>query len=366
MKTKIATAVTVIAAIVPLILAPVGPAYAASWQFSTPAPAAHLFGISAASTNDVWAVGSIFGHPIIEHWGGTQWAVVTSPPLPFGSGELHAVTSLPSGKAWAVGTQTSAPDGEQSTLIETWTGSKWRVVPSPNVFQGGPTDSNYLYAVSTISRTDVWAAGRAHRDGQPEQTIIEHWDGVSWTLSSSLSPGTQLNWILGISMTATSGLAVGVQSDQSEHALAERWAKGSWRLARIPSARNLWLYGVLALTNREAWAVGWQGSGIAYPMIEHFVKGLGWQTVSPGTSDRGALSGIAASSASDMWAVGADDDHKTDAFILHWDGSAWTQVAGPSTPTSFIGLSKVAIVPGSIEAWAVGEDENGPVILHYA
>jgi hypothetical protein len=39
----------------------------------------------------------------------------------------------------------------------------------------------------------------------------------------------------------------------------------------------------------------------------------------------------------------------TRSLVLHWDGARWLRVAAPGT-----GLSEVAIVPGSRQAWAVG------------
>src|SRR5437870_1586106 len=51
----------------------------------------------------------------------------------------------------------------------------WSVVPSPNV----GTRPNFLYAVSALSDTDVWAVGRVS-DSFTGRTLAEHWDGTSW------------------------------------------------------------------------------------------------------------------------------------------------------------------------------------------
>jgi hypothetical protein len=81
-----------------------------------------LYGVSAGSTNDVWAVGVRGGDvlSLIEHWDGSQWSVVPSP-----TGRLSAVTALSKVDAWAVGFTT---DTESQTLTEHWNGVSWSIV----------------------------------------------------------------------------------------------------------------------------------------------------------------------------------------------------------------------------------------------
>lgn len=365
MRAKLAYSAALLALAGVLVGVPVSRAWAASWQFVTPPAVGALYGVSASSTNDVWAVGTT-GSPLAEHWDGALWSVVPTPLLPFGYGAFSAVASIPSGRAWAVGSQTAASDGRRHTLIETWTGTRWKVIPSPNLFVGNPTDDNELRAVSAVSPNDVWAAGTATRDGNIHQNMIEHWDGASWSMSNALSPGTQWNQLYGLSMASRSaGFAVGVYaSNRFVRPLAERWGNGLWHLSRIPASPHLPLKDVVAFSGSEAWAVGRLDKDFTDPVIEHFVRGSGWTSVSPGTTGRGALDGIAASSPSDMWAVGMDGEQPNATFFLHWDGVAWTHVTGPSS--SFPTLRAVTTVPASSEAWAVGYDADGTIILHYA
>ena len=78
----------------------------------------------------------------------------------------------------------------------------------------------------------------------------------------------------------------------------------------------------------------------------------------------GQLFGVAATSASNAWAVGAATSGKT--IILHWDGSTWARVPSP-TPAGIYELSAVAATSAS-NAWAVGGSETPPgktFILHW-
>jgi hypothetical protein len=79
----------------------------------------------------------------------------------------------------------------------------------------------------------------------------------------------------------------------------------------------------------------------------------------------GGLTGVAARSATDVWAVGSitDPAGTTGATgattTLHWDGTAWSRVANPSGDSI---LRAVSATPGGGDLWAVGVG-NGTLIL---
>src|SRR5947209_5481471 len=69
-----------------------------------------LNGVSAGSTTDAWAVGSLccsgrhFGlGTLTERWNGVAWSVVPSPDSIFYDDVLKAVTDISPSNAWAVG-----------------------------------------------------------------------------------------------------------------------------------------------------------------------------------------------------------------------------------------------------------------------
>jgi hypothetical protein len=90
---------------------------------------------------------------------------------------LHAVAALSATDAWAVGTI----DGK--TLTEHWNGQTWTRIPSPSPARA--VAGNVLTSVATISASDAWAAGY---DGN--NTLILHWDGRNWTDVPAPSPVT--------------------------------------------------------------------------------------------------------------------------------------------------------------------------------
>ena len=105
-----------------------------------------LTSVSATGPGEAWAVGTFMDqkaldHPLAEHRSGSTWTRV---PVPQPAGQqalLNAVDDLSPGNAWAVGTSFSGgvaatPDGP--TLIEHWNGTSWSIVPSPNPATGIP------------------------------------------------------------------------------------------------------------------------------------------------------------------------------------------------------------------------------------
>jgi hypothetical protein len=170
-----------------------------SWTASAiPTGDAFLFGASADATNDVWAVG--FAGPendksrtLVMHYAGTKWTKVASPSVGSGASQLNGVVALAPNDVWAVGFSTPvAPPKEAATLtlIEHWDGTSWTVVPSPNVGPANVNQSNRLEGITAVSPTDIWAFGsyfQANGSGH-QQTLLLHWDGTAWTIAPSPNP----------------------------------------------------------------------------------------------------------------------------------------------------------------------------------
>jgi len=167
-----------------------------SWTFTTDQlnPNGFLNAVSADASSDVWAVGYLgaIGATLTEHYDGTAWSAVPSPSPGGAENALLGVTALAPNDAWAVGfyVVTGNEGRPQKTLTEHWDGTSWTVVPSPNV--GGnnsQTMSNELWGVIAVSANDVWAFGDTDAFG-PEQltNLVLHWDGTTWSIVPTPSP----------------------------------------------------------------------------------------------------------------------------------------------------------------------------------
>ena len=210
-----------------------------------------LSGVVAIAADDVWAVGAYAnGGPsltLIEHWDGTAWTIVPSlnkGPFP---NSLSAVTAVAPDDIWAVGTWfTKAFDDRTLTLH--WDGSAWHRVQSPNA--GPPKASNDLVSVSAVATDDVWAVGV-----RGLHTLTMHWDGTSWSVVKSPTPGGNAN-LAGVVAVGTDDVwTVGGDVDRSINAgrtLVEHWDGRSWSVVESankgPSDNSL--SGISATTGR--------------------------------------------------------------------------------------------------------------------
>jgi hypothetical protein len=137
-------------------------------------------------------------------WGG--------PPPPSPGTEDNAftgVTVLSPCDAWAVGYYQNT-GGLDQTLIEHWDGIAWTVVTSPDVMG----QNNELLAVRADSATDIWAVGESFVTGT-DQTMILHWDGHVWAKVASPSPSSFSALSAVAASSATNAWAVGQFNDDN-------------------------------------------------------------------------------------------------------------------------------------------------------
>jgi hypothetical protein len=211
-------------------------------------------GVAAVSASDIWAVGSSLNatsvsQTLIEQFNGRKWSVVPSPDASTQNNRLDAVTAVAANDVWAVGTAQTA-SGVFQTLTEHWDGAAWSIVASPAGTQAE------LDTAAAVSSNDVWAAGHSG-----SATLIEHWNGTSWAVVPSPSPGPLFNVLNGIAVVAANDIwAVGSSQNSSgiSATLIEQWNGTSWSVVTSPSPGSAAsLSGAAANpVSGQAWAVG--------------------------------------------------------------------------------------------------------------
>ena len=142
---------------------------------------------------------------------------------------------------------------------------------------------------------------------------------------------------------------------------------GGWSVVPSPSPfTHSYLSGVAAVSPSDAWAVGvgYNGGSSTQTLIEHW-SGSSWQLVSPATT--GNLFGVTALSASDVWAVGQGGTlhGATKTLVMHWDGTQWRIIPSPNGKLSTNSLVSLAAVSAS-DIWAVGYTESNVDVLPHA
>jgi hypothetical protein len=298
---------------------------------------------------------------------------LSRPPSPGTWNTLLSVAVTPSRRVWAVGEYVNAQQGESDVIVR-WTGSAWQQVPSPN--PEPLTQANELRGVVATSARDTWAVGDyGLSTGMDAKTLIAQWRNGAWTQVPSPSPGSEYNYLLGVTAVApASAWAVGTYaSGAQELTLILRLVGGAWQQVPSPSPGEVdLLKGVAATSPANAWAVGYTsafGAGYERTLIEHW-NGRVWRRVpSPnvagGTQDN-YVAAVAAVSSKDAWAVAdtAKDGPGHQSFIVHWNGIRWTRVRSPN-PDRFDTVLNSLVVVSPASIWAVGSSNGVSLTLHW-
>lgn len=291
----------------------------------------YLTAVSAVSPTDIWAVGLMFTcssllKPLALHWDGLKWRKVKTPALNTNdNAAFNGVLAFSSNNVYAVGYQ-PATNGAVLTLIEHWNGTAWSVVPSPN----GNSTGNVLAGISATSPTDIWAVGDMVAPSTPVKTLVEHFDGVQWSIVPSPNPlpTGSLNQNVLTSVQANSAndaTAVGFLRNlntQTVTTLVEHWDGVQWSVVPSPNrSENAGSFNTLknvtGTSGNNLYAVGFfansQTGGQQRTMVEHF-DGNSWSIInSPTQGAAQQLNGAFAShTSSELWAVGAFSANQTD------------------------------------------------------
>jgi hypothetical protein len=251
-----------------------------------------LNGTEANSSTDAWAAGWFTSlglyHSLLEHWNGSAWSLATAPVPAGNNDQLIAMAGTSSSDVWAVGTYFNTTASQNETLIEHYNGTSWSVIPSPNV----GTNFNYLRAVSAHAANDAWAVGQ-YVDPATGNTVplTEHWNGTTWAVVTYASLAEPYNAVVGVADFGPSD--------------------------------------VYAIND---WSVNQNGTGFLNPQ-SGFYNGSSWTaTTMPTMGTLGSpVNAMAAITDHDIWGIGDWDDSAGNFQTLaeHWNGTTWTIVPSP-------------------------------------
>jgi hypothetical protein len=235
-------------------------------------PFAHLNGVACPGAANCYAVGAHSSRTgtraLIEHWNGKTWSIVPS-PNPHGKTDvrLSGIACPTSLSCDAVGDySTSSWD---RTLVERWSGKNWSIVASPS--PSGLDAVDLLIGVACPTSASCYAVGlfETRSPGGAPKPLIEHWNGTSWSVMSSAIPSGIAYQTVLVGVTCTSDSRCYAVGDRFPYGqpfktLIERWNGTSWSVAPSPSPSMLGsfslLVGVACPTAKNCHAVG-----VGYP-----------------------------------------------------------------------------------------------------
>jgi hypothetical protein len=258
----------------------------------------------------------------------TTWTVASAPSVTPPEG-LYGVACADASHCWAVGQNST--DGY--TLIEGWDGTSWSV-------DSTDTHAGELNAVSCVSDTDCWAVGWTEVD--LIVPLFAQLSGSSWSftvgsgtgqydpsgdnyLNAVSCPSASLCWAVG-NVAPTSG---------SDTTLYEEYSGGSWSEDTADSGADgadATLYGLSCADATHCQAVGTDDSG--QPFTSGWTSSPGWSSTASGEgsldlsslsgASGGDLEGVSCVSDNDCWAVGDWGGSPEQALFASWGGSGWT------------------------------------------
>jgi len=334
-------------------------------------PANRVWGVSALSPTDAWAVGSRSTKAgtvaTILQWTGKRWAKVPVPQPSRTKASLQSVDAVSTTDAWAVGSYVDDATGVERTLVLHWDGTSWSQVPSPS---RGPQVS-VLWSVSADSATDAWAIGN-EGNGRHSFGFALHWDGTRWSRVATPQPSDAVTLRGVTAISPTDAWAVGGFQNNETFAfesLVLHWNGTAWSEVEHPNPGSMdtYLWGASATSSEDVWAVGdyyTAARGNDHTLVLHW-NGKRWSKVrSPNPSPTlSSLLAVDAESPSDVWAVGSagyvhDHAESVRTITLHWDGTSWSQIPAPDpspVDNELFGVSATS----SDDAWTVGYEQSG-------
>jgi len=288
----------------------------------------------------------------------TGWEVVPSPNLGTHANTLYSVAAAADDDVWAVGAGYDEGLTAYRTVIEHWNGVGWSIISSPNASSG----YNLLNGVAVAGSNEIWTVGQAAVAGNTYSTLIEHSKGGKapvWNIVSSPNVAGNSCILNAISVVAANDIwAVGYSIDSgfNDRSLTMHWDGLTWSIVPSPSVGNDILYAVDAVASNDVWAIGGTrvGYSSSHTLTLHW-DGLNW-TVVPSPNDstgNNILYGVAAVTGNDVWAVGSAGSSKTVA--LHWNGGSWSVFPTPSFNNASNEVLSGIVAASSGDIWTAGQ-----------
>ena len=272
---------------------------------------------------------------------------------------LSGVTAADSTNVLAVGGVVNSK-GRTRTLVRHWDGSSWETQPSANV----NTQNHELTDVAVAPDGTAWAVGARGSWESKMKTVVQRYDGSSWQMRSSLNPSEDRNMFSGVDVAPSGDVYVvgaRLNAKRKYRTMIHRTDGNAWKVFRSDPG-VLWDVDVVA--DDDVWAVGEKGVGVrSRTFVVHF-DGTRWTEVATPSPGPGfsTLFSVSAAAPDDVWAVGewwGGDHGDALPWIVHFDGTTWSAPEIPDLTTQ-VGLLGVSALDADT-AVAVGVDYSYPV-----
>ena len=261
--------------------------------------------VDATSTSNVWAIGSL-----VERYNGTNWVAMSSPA----GVALRGLDVVSPSEVWVAGYSGSA------AAVAQWKNGTW----TTRYTQASTGRHLTVFeAIAVDASGQVWAVGwdrDYNAPGRPVSSLVVHYNGTSWTRETTPNPANRNTLMDVVALANGEVFAVGVAQDTSgggitPRSLMLRRQGGTWSSLTVPKGEagsQDQLLSVAAVSSTSVWSVGYYSSpssGLYEPLLVHWTGTGGAGTLavshpSPALTVSALASGVSATSAGSLWAVG--------------------------------------------------------------
>jgi hypothetical protein len=260
--------------------------------------------VDATSTSNVWAIGSL-----VERYNGTSWVAMSSPA----GVALRGLDVVSPTEVWVAGYSGSA------ATVAQWKNGTW----TTRYTQASTGRHLTVFeAIAVDASGQVWAVGwdrDYNAPGRPVSSLVVQFDGTSWRREATPNPANR-NTLMDVTLANGEVFAVGVAQDTSgggitPRSLMLRKQGATWSSLTVPQGETGsqdQLLSVAAVSSTSVWSVGYYNSpstGLYEPLLVHWMGTGGAGTFalshpSPALTVSALASGVSATSAGNLWAVG--------------------------------------------------------------
>ena len=261
--------------------------------------------VDATSVSNVWAIGSL-----VERYDGSKWVAMSSPA----GVALRGLDVVSPSEVWVAGYSGSA------ATIAWWKNGTW----TTRYTQASTGRHLTVFeAVAVDPSGQVWAVGwdrDYNAPGRPVSSLVVHFDGTNWNREGTPNPANRNTLMDVVALGNGEVFAVGVAQDTSgggitPRSLMLRRQSTGWSSLTVPQGEagsQDQLLSVAAVSSSSVWSVGYyssSSSGLYEPLLVHWTGNGGAGTLavsqpSPALTVSALASGVSATSAGNLWAVG--------------------------------------------------------------
>jgi hypothetical protein len=277
---------------------------------------AELRDVACTDRTHCWAVGDarIGGNyrTLFERWTGSRWRVVPSPTPRNSWLRTTSVSCSSSSSCLAVGFYELKPLSKRrfNGLVERWNGVRWRLLPAPRF---GPPASHQFTAVSCPAPKFCVATGETYTNNakqRPRYGVTATWNGTAWHEVYHDRGGT----MNGVSCASMHSCEVIFRPGKGNRLHRLQLAGGRWtthvdNLVGVQSAVNLEDLDCFSATSCTAVGFNFQLKEENAAAAYHW-NGQVWRTLHPGARMRlhsRELDGVSCPTSNECIAVGLTD-----------------------------------------------------------